>query len=140
MPQPLVDGSIEAGRSRAPGLDQRGMEIGVEQVQPQHIRWLHGLRHRHEIRRDDFDVVSAWLLGKGTLRYPPWSGSRGNRIDRGRCWRRVKNDPASAACRQRYRRPALLTGDRVAAFVSTNVGHAPGQDRRLARSYIMVII
>ena len=33
--QLLVDGSIEAGRRCAPGLDQRGVEIVVEQVQPQ---------------------------------------------------------------------------------------------------------
>ena len=35
----LVDGSIEVGRRRAPGLDQCGVEIVVEQVQPQDIRW-----------------------------------------------------------------------------------------------------
>ena len=32
--QPLVDRSIEVCRRRAPGLDQRGVEIVVEQVQP----------------------------------------------------------------------------------------------------------
>ena len=32
--KPLVDGSIEVGRRRAFGLDQRGVEIVVEQVQP----------------------------------------------------------------------------------------------------------
>src|SRR4249919_223514 len=42
--QPLVDSSIEVSRRRAPGLDQRGVEIVVEQVQPQDIRWLRDLR------------------------------------------------------------------------------------------------
>ena len=32
--QPLVDSAIELGGSRAPGLDQRCVEIVVEQVQP----------------------------------------------------------------------------------------------------------
>ena len=36
--QPLVDGSIEVGRRRAPGLHQRSVEIVVEQVQPQDVR------------------------------------------------------------------------------------------------------
>nr|WP_197681329.1 hypothetical protein [Afipia sp. GAS231] len=62
--QPLVDGSIELGRRRAPGLDQRGVEIVVEQMQPQDIRWLRGLRHRHEVRRDGFDVLSVRLRRK----------------------------------------------------------------------------
>src|SRR3984957_12152818 len=62
--QPLVDGSIEPGRRRALGLDQRGVEIVIEQVQPQDIRCLRGPRHRHEIRRDGFDVLSVWLLRK----------------------------------------------------------------------------
>jgi len=62
--QPLVDSSIEVSRRRASGLDQRGVEIVVEQVQPQDIRWLRGLRHRHEVRRDGFDVPSARLLRK----------------------------------------------------------------------------
>jgi len=48
--QPLVDSSIEVGRRRTAGLDQRGVEIVVEQVQPQDIRWLRGLRHRDEVR------------------------------------------------------------------------------------------
>ncbi len=34
------------GVARAPGLHQRGVEIVVEQMQPQHIRWLRGLRRR----------------------------------------------------------------------------------------------
>jgi hypothetical protein len=38
--QPFVDGSIEVGRRCALGLDQRGVEIVIEQVQPQDIRWL----------------------------------------------------------------------------------------------------
>ena len=62
--KPLVDGSIEVGRCRALVLDQRGVEIVVEQVQPQDIRGLRGLRHRHEVRRDGFDVLSARLLRK----------------------------------------------------------------------------
>ena len=33
-----LDGSIELGRRRAPGLNQRGVEIVVEQVQPQNVR------------------------------------------------------------------------------------------------------
>jgi hypothetical protein len=32
------------------------VQIVVEQVQPQDIRWLRGLRHRHEVRRDGFDL------------------------------------------------------------------------------------
>ena len=32
--QPLVNSSIEVGRRRAPSLDQRGVEIVVEQMQP----------------------------------------------------------------------------------------------------------
>jgi hypothetical protein len=60
--QALVDSSIEVGRRRAFRLDQRGVEIVVEQVQPQDIRWLRDLRHRHEVRRDGFDVLSARLL------------------------------------------------------------------------------
>jgi len=36
--QPLIDGSIELGGRRAPGLDQRGVKIVVEQVQPQDVR------------------------------------------------------------------------------------------------------
>jgi hypothetical protein len=36
--QPLVDSSIEVRRRRALGLDQRGVEIVIEQVQPQDIR------------------------------------------------------------------------------------------------------
>src|SRR5208282_6459546 len=62
--QPLVGSSIEVSRRRAPGLDQRGVEIVVEQVQPQDIYWLGGLRHRNEVRRDGFDVLSARLLRK----------------------------------------------------------------------------
>jgi hypothetical protein len=62
--QPLVDGSIEGGRRRALFLHQRGVEIVVKQVQPQDIRRLRGLRHRHEVRRDGFDVLSARLLRK----------------------------------------------------------------------------
>ena len=31
-------------------------------MQPQDIRWLRDVRHRHEVRRDGFDVFSAWLL------------------------------------------------------------------------------
>ena len=37
-------------------------EIVVEQLQPQDIRWLRGLRHRHEVHRYDFDVLSVRLL------------------------------------------------------------------------------
>ncbi len=48
--QPLVDGSIEVGRRRAPGLDQVGVQVVVEQMQPQHIRRLRDLPHRHEVR------------------------------------------------------------------------------------------
>ena len=48
--QPLVDGSIKVGRRRALGLDQHRVEIVVEKMQPQDIRWLHGLRHHHEVR------------------------------------------------------------------------------------------
>ena len=48
--QLLVDSSIEVGRRRAPCLDQRGVKIVVEQVQPQDICGLRGLRHRHEVR------------------------------------------------------------------------------------------
>src|SRR5450755_3624588 len=33
-------------------------------MQPQDIRWLRGLRHRNEVRRDGFDVLSARLLRK----------------------------------------------------------------------------
>jgi len=62
--EPFVDGSIEVGRRRAPGLDKLGVEIVVEQVQPQDVRWLRGLRHRHEVCRDGFDVLSARLLRK----------------------------------------------------------------------------
>src|SRR3984893_6045359 len=62
--QPLVDGSIEVSRRRAFSLDESGVEIMVEQVQPQDIRRLRGLRHRHEVRRDGFDVLSARLLRK----------------------------------------------------------------------------
>jgi hypothetical protein len=62
--QPLLDGSIEGGRRSALGPDQRGVEIVVEQVQPHDVRLLRGLRHRHEIPRDRFDVLSAWLLRK----------------------------------------------------------------------------
>jgi hypothetical protein len=40
------------------------VQIVVEQVQPQDIRWLGYLRHRHKVRGDDFDVLSAWLLRK----------------------------------------------------------------------------
>jgi hypothetical protein len=60
----IVDGSIEIGRRRAPGLDQCGVEIVVKQVQPQDIRWLRGLWHRYEVRRDGFDVLSARLFCK----------------------------------------------------------------------------
>jgi len=42
--QPLVDGSIEVSRRRAFSLDESGVEIMVEQVQPQDIRRLRGLR------------------------------------------------------------------------------------------------
>src|ERR1700727_2536642 len=45
---PFVDGSIEVGRRRALTLHQRGVEIVVEKVQPQDIRWLHDLRHFDE--------------------------------------------------------------------------------------------
>ena len=62
--QPFVDSSIELGRRRAPGLDQLGVEIVVEQVQPQYVRWLGGLRHRDQVRRDGFDVLPARLLRK----------------------------------------------------------------------------
>ncbi len=54
--QLLVDSSIEVGRRRAPGLDQRGVEIVVKQVQPQDIRWLSDLRNRHEVGGNGFDV------------------------------------------------------------------------------------
>ncbi len=60
--QPLIDCSIEVGRRRALLLDQRSVEIVIEQVQPQHIRWLRDLRHRDEVRRDGLDVLSAGLL------------------------------------------------------------------------------
>jgi hypothetical protein len=40
------------------------VKIVVEQVQPQDIRWFRHLRHRHEVRRDGFDVLSAQLLCK----------------------------------------------------------------------------
>jgi hypothetical protein len=62
--QPLVDGSIELFRRCALGLNQGGVQIVVEQVQPQNVRCLCGLRHRHEVRRDGFDVLSAGLLRK----------------------------------------------------------------------------
>jgi hypothetical protein len=38
------------------------VEIMIEQVQPQNSRWLRGLRHRHDVRRDSFDIVPARLL------------------------------------------------------------------------------
>jgi hypothetical protein len=38
------------------------MEIVVEQVQPQDVRWLRGLQYRDEVRRDGFDILSARLL------------------------------------------------------------------------------
>ena len=60
--QPLADGSIEVGRRRALLLNQRCVEIVVEQVQPQDICGLRGLLHRDEVRRDGFDVLSARLL------------------------------------------------------------------------------
>ena len=56
--QPLVDGSIEAGRRRTLLLDQRRVEIVVEQVQPQDIRWL-GIRRERGVR------------GRSTARSPP---------------------------------------------------------------------
>jgi hypothetical protein len=59
--EPLVDSSIEVGRRRAPGLDQCGMEIVIEQVQPKDICWLRDPQQRHEVR-DGSDVLSAWLL------------------------------------------------------------------------------
>ena len=37
--QPPIDSSIEVSRRRTPDLDERGMEIVLEQVQPQDIRW-----------------------------------------------------------------------------------------------------
>jgi hypothetical protein len=62
--QQPIDGSIEVGRRRALGLDQRGVEIIVEQVQPKDIRSLHDFRYRHKVRRDGFDFLSARLLRK----------------------------------------------------------------------------
>ncbi len=59
-----MDGSIEVGRRRALGLNQRGVEIVVEQVQPQDIRGLRDLRHRDDVRRDGFNVLSARLFRK----------------------------------------------------------------------------
>ena len=41
--QPFVDGSIEGVRRRPLVLDQRGVEIVIEQVHPQDIRGLRGL-------------------------------------------------------------------------------------------------
>ena len=60
--QPLVDGPIEGVRRRALVLDQRGVEIVVEQVEPQDIRGLRDLRHRDEVRGDGVDVLPARLL------------------------------------------------------------------------------
>jgi hypothetical protein len=62
--QQSTDSPIEMGRRRALGLDQRGVEIMVKQVQPQDIRWWHDLRYRHKVRRDGFDVLSARLRRK----------------------------------------------------------------------------
>ena len=82
--QPLVDGSIEVGRRCAPGLDQRGVEIVVEQVQPQDIRWLRGLRHRHEVRRDGFDVFSAGSFASVRMQpsgsFLKWATSAGTKL------------------------------------------------------------
>src|SRR3546814_13916193 len=45
----LVHGAIEVGSRRASGPDQRGVEIVVEQMQPQDIRWLRDLGQRQEV-------------------------------------------------------------------------------------------
>jgi hypothetical protein len=63
-PERMPGRLIEVGHRRAPGLDQRGVQVVVEQVQPQDIGWLRDLPHRREIRRDDFGVLSACLLRK----------------------------------------------------------------------------
>src|SRR6202035_4699254 len=62
--QPLVDLSIELGRRRALRLHQLGVQIVVEQVQPQYIRGLRRLRHRYEVRRNGFDILSARFFCK----------------------------------------------------------------------------
>src|ERR1700761_5111781 len=64
--QSLVDGWIEVRRRRAPGLDQVGVQVVVEQVQPQHIRRLRDFPHRYEVRRDGFDVLPARLVRQPT--------------------------------------------------------------------------
>lgn len=63
---PIVHGAIEVGRRRVLGLHQRGVEIVVEQVQPQDIRGLRDFRHRHEVRRNRLDVCPARLLRQRT--------------------------------------------------------------------------